>query len=390
MLSETHKRILLINLTVVSAIGAFIRYMYASGDFMPFLRNLQHAHSHFAFSGWVSQSLFLLIYLTNTTKQTLSKRQSLLLIAHTICAYGMLFSFTAQGYKLISIIFSTLSIFIGFALIFNERLELRKQSGKSGLLLNAAYFFNILSTAGTFFLAWLTASHSTSTLLKESSINFYLHFQFNGWFLFACLYIAQNTPGISSNLSKNKSVLIALITATILSFSQSMLPLTPYPSVFTIAIISTIAQLFFVIHLLRPVYQATRNKLLSFQERLLIFCGFLLILKLIIQCLSTIPSITQVYFHNRSLTIAYLHLIFLLIVTNFILYRLTLNYKKTIQLKSGIVFFNVGILVTEFVLLVMGTSMFQSVATGNTLLLVGSVIGFAGIVLLATAKKTTT
>lgn len=385
---QTHKRILLINLTVASLVGILIRYMYVSGDFIPFLRNLQHAHSHFAFSGWISQSLFLFIYLVNTKSTLLSRRHSWLLYLHAACAYGMLFSFSIQGYKLISIILSTLSIFISFALIVNERLERQKQANLNSLLLNTAYFFNILSTIGTFFLAWLTATNKSSDLLHEGCINLYLHFQFNGWFIFACLYIAQNTSGISAVLGKNKRVIYALIIATIVSFSQTMLPLTPYPAVFTLAFMSTFAQLLFFCYLLKSVFSAARKKKRSFLEHLLLLVGFFLIAKLIIQCLSAIPSIAPFYFHNRSVTIAYLHLVFLLIVTNFIIYRLILDYQQTFLLKSGILLFNTGILLTEFVLLGMGFGGYLSASTGNIFLLIGSLVGFTGILILATAKKT--
>ena len=50
-------RICLLNLFLVALLGVVLRYKIAFS--LPFIdqRNLLHAHSHFAFAGWISQSI---------------------------------------------------------------------------------------------------------------------------------------------------------------------------------------------------------------------------------------------------------------------------------------------------------------------------------------------
>ena len=51
----------------------------------------------------------------------------------------------------------------------------------------AAIFFNVISSIGTFYLAYMMASKHFVQDLYLSSIYYYLHFQYNGWFIFACI-----------------------------------------------------------------------------------------------------------------------------------------------------------------------------------------------------------
>ena len=107
----------LINLLIVALLGLLMRYKI--GFEFPFLdqKHLQHSHSHFAFTGWISHTLMVLmiLFLENKTKHTanvLTDKYTKILTANLICAYGMLVSFIIQGYGLISIIFSTASLFV--------------------------------------------------------------------------------------------------------------------------------------------------------------------------------------------------------------------------------------------------------------------------------------
>jgi hypothetical protein len=53
--------LVLASLVLVASLGVLMRYKIAFE--FPYLdqKNLQHAHSHFAFAGWVTQALMLLI-----------------------------------------------------------------------------------------------------------------------------------------------------------------------------------------------------------------------------------------------------------------------------------------------------------------------------------------
>mgnify|MGYP000945526006 CR=1 FL=1 len=109
----------LVNLLIVALIGLLMRYKI--GFYFPFLdqKHLQHSHSHFAFSGWISHTLMVLM-VAFLGKKGLRKKElengfgvyNKILIANLICAYGMLVFFIIQGYGAFSILFSTGSIIV--------------------------------------------------------------------------------------------------------------------------------------------------------------------------------------------------------------------------------------------------------------------------------------
>ena len=105
-----------VNLTIVALLGALMRYKI--GFEFPYFnqKNLLHSHSHFAFAGWVSHTIMILMvyYLKTKIENFKSQRYNKIIIVNLICAYGMLISFIAQGYAAISIFFSTLSIVVSF------------------------------------------------------------------------------------------------------------------------------------------------------------------------------------------------------------------------------------------------------------------------------------
>ena len=115
-------RIAFINLLIVAALGVIMRYKIAY--YLPFIeqKNFLHAHSHFAFSGWVTQVLMVLMwaFLYHYLSVGSLKKYKWLLIANLVSAYGMVFTFPWEGYGVFSIIFSTLSILVSysFAIIF--------------------------------------------------------------------------------------------------------------------------------------------------------------------------------------------------------------------------------------------------------------------------------
>ncbi|OWP79844.1 hypothetical protein BWK63_14165, partial [Flavobacterium covae] len=172
------------NLFIVVILGTIMRYKIAFE--FPFFqqKNLLHSHSHFAFSGWITQTLFIL--LGSFQNQLVSKKYNMLLVINLICSYGMLFSFIMQGYGLISIILSTLSIIITYFFVYYFYKD-NKENTISNIWIKGGLFFNIFSTLGTFCLAYMLATKNINETIYYSSIYFYLHFQYNGWFFFSII-----------------------------------------------------------------------------------------------------------------------------------------------------------------------------------------------------------
>jgi hypothetical protein len=111
-------RLAFLNLLIISAIGLLVRSLPFISHFPLEYKNLLHGHSHFAFGGWVMPALLALVIkyfpeLSRKVHYTHWKNISILMMGS---AYGMLLSFPVQGYKAVSITFSTLSIAAGYYL----------------------------------------------------------------------------------------------------------------------------------------------------------------------------------------------------------------------------------------------------------------------------------
>ena len=113
-------RFSLLNLFIVAFLGVILRFKI--GFEFPYLnqRNIHHAHSHFAFIGWITHTLFIIIVnLIQDKSPTIQLNKYKLPIAvNLISAYGMLIAFFIGGYSIFSISFIVVS-FIA-ALIFTR------------------------------------------------------------------------------------------------------------------------------------------------------------------------------------------------------------------------------------------------------------------------------
>ena len=190
-------RISIINLLIVSFVGVILRYKIAFA--LPFIdqKHLLHGHSHFAFAGWINQTIMVLMLMaiSNQKENTLLKKYKVLIFVNLLTAYGMLISFAIAGYALFSISFSTLSIINSYVFGIFIWKELNKLNKKmtSYWWYKAAILFNMISSVGAFTLSFLMASSSINQNYYLLAAYAFLHFQYNGWFFFACmgLLIAQ-------------------------------------------------------------------------------------------------------------------------------------------------------------------------------------------------------
>jgi cytochrome bd-type quinol oxidase subunit 1 len=182
-------KISLLNLCIVAALGVLMRYKIGF-DFPYFeQKNLQHSHYNFAFSGWISHTLIILMihYLQTKINGFNGNKYKTIIIAYLTCSYGLLISYIIPRLDLLSIIFSTLSVFVSYVFCYQFIKDL-KQLDNEYLVrkwFSAALFFNVLSSLGTFYLAYMMISKNIVQDVYLSSVYFYLHFQYNGWFFFA-------------------------------------------------------------------------------------------------------------------------------------------------------------------------------------------------------------
>lgn len=388
----------LFNLMLVAMLGAVMRYKI--GFEFPFLnqKNLQHAHSHFAFSGWVSQMLmaYMVDELRKVGNRQSFKPYNLVLWGNFICAIGMLIAFSIQGYGKFSIFFATSSIFISYYFVWQYIKDLRQVPSMAHRpWFIAALSYNVLSTVGTFALVFMIITKNISQHLYLASVYWYLHFQYNGWFFFGCvgLFLQQIAPSQIVSPSM-KRIFWLFAVSCVLAFGLSVLwahlPIWSY----IVVILAAIAQALAWILLLKEFYKQGFWHILSTRMLSRVLGIFLIVaisIKFSLQLGSVIPSISKLAFGFRPIVIAYLHLVLLAIIT---VYLITHSYLYGVLQKNrlttiGIYTFILGILSNELALAIQGIASFSyTVLPGiNQVLFFIALIMLLGITMLFLGKQ---
>jgi hypothetical protein len=357
----------IVNLFLVALLGMLMRYKI--GYDFPFLvqKHLLHSHSHFAFAGWISHTLMVLMvyFMKNKTTTIALPKYTWLIIANLVCSYGMLIFFIIQGYAFWSILFSTLSIFVSYFFAYYFIKDLKYIKGETSKnWYNGALFFYVISSFGTFFLAYTVASKDFMFNPYLASIYYYLHFQYNGWFLFACIGLLADY--LKLNEAENKVFNTSyrwLFASTLVTYVLSVLWLKIPTWLYVITVIFSVIQLVVWMNMFLLISRKKGGILKQqpvFLQYFLKFAGLCLTLKFTFQLLSVIPSLSQFVFGVRSIIIAYLHLILLAIFSLFLLYYIYANKFLTLNksIKTGLIFFAIGIFLNEFILAIQGMSAF--------------------------------
>lgn len=275
--------------------------------------NLLHTHSHIAFLGWVFNACFAVAlnwFLPVETKRAWRR----LFIILQVAVLGMLCSYPWQGYGAVSISFSTLHMIA--AAVFAWWLwrdQIASAAARPHLLL--ALVCLLVSGLGPLALGPLAAMDLRDSPAYTLSIYFYLHAQYNGWFLFflqaAALQLADQSGAVNTILARRSAWWLG--SGVVLTFAQSTLWLSPPLWVNGLAAVGGLAQLIgcgYFIRAITPALQAIPGSLR-------VLGGIALaswLLKHLLQLAAAWPELTALASH-RFIAIAFLHLVFLGIVT---------------------------------------------------------------------------
>ncbi len=397
MQNSLHKwiRISILNLSIVAFLGVILRSKIVFS--LPFLdqKHLLHSHSHFAFAGWITQLLMSLMvgYLYKKGLTDSFNKYKWLLLANLITAYGMLVAFIIEGYGLFSITFSTLSIFVSysFAVKYWKDLNRIKSTSTSRHWFKAAVVFNAVSSLGAFALAFMMAKHIIHQNWYLSSVYFFLHFQYNGWFFFGCIGLLIDRLEfyqIRSNVYK--AIFWIFFLACVPAYFLSTLWMHIPVWVYVIVVISAIAQVvgWFLLVRIMFTHLDILNKVTSLASKcLLSLAAFALSLKFLLQVGSTYPSLSTLAFGFRPIVIAYLHLVLLGAITIFLIGYMVSGDFVSMKKKSiiGICVFVFGIIFNEILLMAQGVAglKYEGIPYINEMLLIAALIMFSGILLFA-------
>lgn len=354
-------KFIIFNFLCVASLGVLMRYKI--GFEFPFFdqQNIQHAHSNFAFTGWISQTLFILIIsciMEQLTDKQLRKYQ-LLLWLNLICSYGMLIMYMFYGYNFLSISFSTFAIFIQFAFtisFFKNAKTIKHNPAvkwfKAGLI------FALLSYIGTLSIIVLMYGKHIYQNWYLASVYFFLHFQYNGWFFFTCIALFITKANLPLHfLNREKWIFKALVIACVPAYFLSTL-WAPIPSITYIScLIAAIVQFIAWIYLVKMAHKILKDSQTSVLTKFLFY--FVAIAgssKFLLQLGSTIPSISHLAFGFRPIVIAYLHLVLLGFISMMLILYLYLTNIFIINKTTmfAIIAIAVGILLNEMMLAIQG------------------------------------
>lgn len=354
----------LVNLAIVAVLGILLRYKAAWSFPTVNYKYLLNAHSHFAFNGWLTTVLFTaLLYVLAEAGGQLSKMYSWQFWLNQVSSFGMLVSFTIQGYGAVSIFFSALSVvfYLWFAWTFGR--DLRKMVLPYGVktCMQAALFFLLLSSAGPLLLGYSMSHALGDRDFYYNAIYLYLHFQYNGWFTFGVLalfFFSASRAGITLPERGTRWFIGLMVGSCVPAYTMSLLWTGPAGWIWVVAGLAGLAQwvalLVLTVSLWRSRGQWRRS--LAPMERLLWICAYIAFgAKIKLQALSVIPFFGRLAFGNRPVIIAYLHLVMLCFVSFFILgflIRVGLLRLRSLLARAGLGLWMIGVIGNEVVLLV--------------------------------------
>lgn len=319
--------IALINFCMVALAGFIMRYKINFSLPGVNQRYMMYAHSNFAFVGWVGIALMALMvrYLIRSNVDTNYKKYNYVFTAMLIASYGMFVSFLFQGYDFWSNTFSIIAILISYVFIAVYWRDLRRAPGRnfSNTWLKAALALWAFSSFGAIWLAYLLANRVMIQDLYFSALYFFLHFQYNGWFLFVCFGIFFSYLGRlgmdASKISRNLfwTLAILVIPAYFLSIFWLKLPAW----IIWTARVTGVMQIAILISFILLLVQVVKNRNVRFNPSTRWIWGMVclaFIIKIILMTLSVIPYLSQFAFGYRPVVVGYLHLSFIGVTSLFI------------------------------------------------------------------------
>jgi hypothetical protein len=377
-------RIALLNLLIVALLGVVMRYKILAA--LPWVNQkyLLHGHSHFAFAGWVSLMLMTAFAWALERREVTFNTKPILwmLRLQLLASYGMLFSFPIQGYGPVSITFSTLAIAVSWwhAIYFWTLFSVKTVNKTIFFAARSSLAFNVLSSFGTFFLVYLMVSKTGGRDAYVGAVFTYLHFQYNGWFLFGVITLFLLLQPSISNIWIHRSVTLqafAAIPGVLLSLLWMPLPSWIYVCAVAAALLQLVALLWLI-----PGLNAIKPELGGLHKPLWLMAFTALILRSLLQALSVIPALGKYAFAYRPVVIGFLHLMLLGCISLFLLGLLEHTGLLRVTVKrqqTGLLLFVTGFFVTELVLMAQGLLyMGWTVLPHTNELLFGSAVLMAG------------
>jgi hypothetical protein len=216
----------------------------------------------------------------------------------------------------------------------------------------------LLSTVGVWCLGPAVSMFGQASAFYQIAIQFFLHFQFNGWFLIAVIAIFFHILQIEDS-KLFRTFFIILLASTILTLALPIQWFAPHKLLLCVngvGVVLQIIALFVFLKLIKPKLTQVikqESKLLLYLYSFAIFC---FIIKTFFQLFSISPEFSEAVYTHRNLVIGFIHLLMLGVITGFLMaFILKSKYVVyTNTLKTGIYSLLLGFVLTEVLFLIQG------------------------------------
>ena len=375
---------------IAASLGLTLR-MIQAGLIPGHFKHLMHTHSHIALLGWLYNASLIILQYTIFKKKEGAFNTVFWLSQITFV--GMMFSFPFQGYAFASITFSTLYLFCSYYLVyilFKESIRIENTYVVKFIQWGGIYL--VLSSFGPFSLGFIMAKGLQDTFWYKLSIYWFLHFLYNGFFVFVVFAYFLNK--LHSHVNQ-KAIFWLMNLSVIPIYFLSTLWLDPDFSLYAVALIGSIFQAIAFVLLLKgkkilSLFTDSWTKIV-FAITLVVY-----VLKMVFQVFSVAPSIQEFLSDTVAYSIiGFIHLVMLGYFT--LLFFIIFIKEKMLPLsrtfKIGMAFLITGIILSETLLFAQSIAFhFQyfTIPNFHTLLFYASALmpfGIAFLVWIALTEK---
>lgn len=293
----------------IALIGTAMRAVFALGVQLPLpFQHVLHAHSHLAFFGWMGSVLTGVYYAILPRLAGVAPVRHRGTLVHfwllQLCSVGACIAFLAQGYKAVSIAFSTFHLFLWYYFAWRLRAQFRSPRVATSpvlLLMNVSVGMLVVSSLGTWSLPYVVLNAHGTEFLKQMSVDFFVHTFADGWLLlgvFALVLLSAGTVLPAHRMRQFRLNVALSIPAIVLSSVRSVAPEFPLPVQVLILGAGVLLGLLHLhaLWLCREAWKHAPYRL---------FAAFLVV-KAIMEIVPVVPGGMELL-ANRFLLIAYLH-----------------------------------------------------------------------------------
>ena len=389
-----HVWLALVYFCLAAVLGVLLRAFPISGLQFNY-RYVVHTHSHIALLGWVYVGLTTLLHFCFVERKNSSVVYKRIFWCTQGTLIGMLLTFPFTGYAMFSIIFSTLFLIVSYVYAYHfwKSVKPELKQSKGLLCAKAALLYLVISSIGPWALGAIMNTLGPQSIWYRSAIYFYLHFQYNGWMVLALIALflsALERKGIEIPKKGFMQFFKIVNLGIVLTFLLSILWIEPPSEVNILAGLSALVQIYAFIRLgfllKNRISQLSLSKLQTFLLRTVIILG---LIKMSLQLLTALPYFAHLATTHLDLTIGYLHLTFLGVISVGLF--LFMDYYGFIKVSNrSLLWYLSGFIVTELLIFQKGVAAWlhwNPLDNHKEILTMGSILIPIGLILMLSMNR---